>query len=154
MRKDTQLSRRDQDRPNASRFFSPWASDFWEPTRLFDEVFGGLPDNDDLLAPAIDIEESDSEFLISADLPGVKKQDISIECANNQMSISAERKYQHDEGRKQDRVERFYGTYQRSFALPPGVDAEKIRAEYESGVLKIHLPKGEKMKAKRIQIGV
>lgn len=152
MRKENQLARREQ----ASRlphFLSPWASDFWEPTRLFDEVFGGVG-NDDFLAPAIDIEETDNEFLVSADLPGIKKEDIAIECVNNQLNISAERKYEHSDSRKQGRTERFYGTYQRSFTLPAGVDAEKINADYDGGVLTLHLPKGEQAKAKRIQIGV
>ena len=152
MRKDSQLSRYDQSPARRPKFLSPWASDFWEPTRLFDEVFGGI-ENDNILAPAIDIEETDVEFLVSADLPGIKKEDISIESVNNQLSISAERKYENNEGRKQGRTERFYGTYQRSFTLPAGVDAEKIQADYKGGVLTVHLPKGEKSKAKRIQIG-
>ena len=152
MRKDSQLSRHDQSPTRRPKFLSPWASDFWEPTRFFDEVFGGI-DNENFLAPAIDIEEADAEYLVSADLPGMKKADISIECANNQLNISAERKYENTDGRKQGRTERFYGTYQRCFTLPAGVDAEKIQADYEGGVLTVHLPKGEKSKAKRIQIG-
>ena len=64
----------------------------------------------------------------------------------------AERKYETHENKKGNRHERFHGTYQRSFSLPQGVDAAKIAASYEGGVLEVHIPKGETVKSKRIQI--
>ena len=104
-------------------------------------------------SPAIDINETADEYLVSADLPGIKEDDIKIECNANQLTISAERKYDSTESKKENRRERFFGTYQRSFTLPQGVDSEKIDAKYEGGVLEIHIPKGEKVKSRRIQIG-
>lgn len=140
-----------------SSLFTPWFEDYFEPTRWFDEFLGRdflpLTAGEGFLAPAIDIEETSDEYLVSTDLPGVKKEDINIECSGNQLMISAERKYETVEGRKQDRRERFYGSYCRSFTLPAGSDPEKIEAAFENGVLTVHVHKGEQAKAKRIQIG-
>lgn len=140
-----------------SQYFSPWFDDRWEPSRLFDEFFGGnfspLSTEARSFAPAIDVEESADEYLVCADLPGVKKEDISIECTGNQLTLTAERKYENTEGRKQGRQERYYGNFMRSFTLPTGAEVDKIEAAYEDGVLQIHIPKGEQVKAKKIQIG-
>jgi len=139
-----------------SNFFSPWFDDYWEPARFFDDFFNrDLPvfsGNARSLAPAIDVDETADEYVVSADLPGIKKEDINIEYTGNQLTISAERKQEMLEGQNPERRERFYGTYQRSFTLPVGVETDKIAANYDGGVLTVHLPKGEKVKAKRIQI--
>lgn len=137
---------------------SPWTDEFWEPTRWFDEFFNrNLPSlsyDMESLPPAIDIDETENSYVVNADLPGVRREDISIECHNNQLSISAERKYESgQEERKQGRRERFQGKYFRSFTLPTGVNADEIHASYEDGVLTVEIPKGEESKAKRIEIG-
>jgi len=141
----------------ASSFLSPRFEDFFEPTRWFDDFLTRdlMPFYGDnrLLAPTVDIDETADEYIVSADLPGVKKEDISIECAENQLTISAERKYESVEGRKSDRQERYYGSYQRSFTLPSGVDADKVEASYDEGVLTLRIPKGEQAKARKIEIG-
>jgi len=140
-----------------SGFFSPLFEDYFEPARWFDDFFNremaGMRDQARSLAPAIDIDETADEYLVTADLPGIKKEDINIECVGNQLTISAERKYESTEGRKQERSERFYGTFQRSFTLPSGVDAENIQASYEGGVLTVHVPKVEQAKPRKIEIG-
>jgi len=140
-----------------SGFFSPLFEDYFEPARWFDDFFNremaGMREQARSLAPAIDIDETADEYLITADLPGIKKEDINIECIGNQLTISAERKYESTEGRKQERSERFYGTFQRSFTLPSGVDAENIQASYEGGVLTVHVPKVEQAKPRKIEIG-
>jgi HSP20 family protein len=128
-----------------SAFFSPWFDDYFEPSRWFDEQSRFMP-------PAVDVDESADEYVVSADLPGMKREDINIECVGNQLTISAERKYESSEGRKQERRERFYGIFQRSFTLPTGVDAEKIQAAYEGGVLTVHVPKAEQAKPRKIAI--
>jgi HSP20 family protein len=128
-----------------SAFFSPWFDDYFEPARWFDEQTRFMP-------PAVDVDESDNEYIVSADLPGMKKEDISVECIGNQLTISAERKYESTEGRKQERRERFYGTFQRSFTLPTGIDADRIQASYEGGVLIVHVPKAEQAKPRKISI--
>lgn len=140
-----------------SSFFTPWFDDFFEPTRWFDDF---LPKNlspmygeNRFFAPAMDIDETSEEYIVSADLPGVKREDISIECSGNQLCISAERKAESVEGRKTDRRERYYGSYQRSFTLPTGVNMDKIEASYEGGVLTVQIPKGEQARSRRIEIG-
>lgn len=157
MRKDISNTNQDQSNYPQSRrsnFLSPWGNDFWEPGS-WDNFFSPELSSFDskFLSPAIDVEESDNEYLVSADLPGLKKEDISIDCSGNQLTISAERKYEKQEGKKQGRRERFYGTYQRSFTLPVGVDTNKIDAAYDGGVLTVHIPKGENIKSKHIPIG-
>jgi HSP20 family protein len=140
-----------------NQFFSPWFEDYFEPVRWFDQFINrevmGSSDRERWMPPAIDIDETANEFLVCADLPGLRKEDISIECVSNQLTISAERKYESVEGRKQERRERFYGTFQRSFTLPGGVDTEGIQADYEGGVLTVHIPKVEQAKARKIEIG-
>lgn len=160
MRKDVSTTNQDQanyPQTRRSNFLSPWANDFWEPNTWMDNFFGpelsAFPFDNKFLSPAIDVDEGDNEYLVSADLPGLKKEDISIDCSGNQLTIFAERKYEKKEGKKQGRRERFYGTYQRSFTLPVGVDTNKIDAAYDGGVLTVHIPKGEMTKSKHIPIG-
>lgn len=161
MRKDlSTLNNRREGLPVTRRpsgFLSPWFEDFFEPTRWFDDFFGRelspMYGERSFLSPAIDIDETDSEYIVTADLPGVKKENVSIECSGNQLSISAERKYESTEGRRSDRRERYYGSYQRSFTLPTGADADRIEASFEGGVLTVTIPKGEQAKARKIEIG-
>lgn len=141
-----------------SRFLSPWFEDYWEPTRFIDDFFNRdfplMSTDSRFLSPAIDVEETKDEYLVTADLPGINKEDIDIECIGNQLTITAERKYESTEKeRRQGHQERFHGTYQRSFALPTSVDAEKISASYNNGVLTVHVPKVEQVKPRRIEIG-
>lgn len=136
-------------------FFTPWFEDFLEPTGWFDDLrrdLAPLYDENQFLTPAIDIDETDKEYIVSADLPGVKKEDISVECSGNQLTISAERKSDSNEGRRSGRRERYYGSYQRSFTLPVGSDTEKVDATYEGGVLSVRIPKGEESHPHRIEI--
>lgn len=139
-----------------SSVFAPWFDDVLEPARWLDEFFpremASLYSQGRFLAPAIDIDETSDAYVVSADLPGIKKDDISIECAGNQLSISAERKYEAQEGRRNERRERYYGSFQRTFTLPSGADLEKIEADYDGGVLTVRIPKGESAKARRIEV--
>jgi HSP20 family protein len=160
MRKDLSPSSQHAERMPTSRrssFFSPWFDDMYEPSRWLSDFFSGAmsPEigGNRFLAPAIDVDETSEAYVVSADLPGVKKEDISIECSGNQLTLSAERKYESGEGKRSERRERFYGSYQRSFTLPTGADADKIEASYEGGVLTVRIPKGETAKARKIEIG-
>ena len=135
-----------------SSYFSPWSNENWLDNFLDSDV-SSFTNDSRFLSPAIDIEETAEEYLVSADLPGIKKEDISIDCSANLLTICAERKYESGEGRKENRRERFFGTYQRSFTLPQGADTNKVEASYEGGVLLVHIPKGEAVKSRRIQIG-
>jgi HSP20 family protein len=106
-------------------------------------------------SPLVDITEDDKEYLIKADLPDVKKEDVKLTVQDEVMTISGERKYEKEEkGKKYHRVERAYGSFLRSFALPDDADGSKVSAEYKEGVLKVHLPKSEKAKPKSIEVEV
>ena len=103
-----------------------------------------------LMRPAYDIEETETHFVLSFDLPGMKQEDISIEVKDKVLSISGERKREETSVR---RSERFYGRFERQFALPDNLNADAVEAHYEHGVLKIALPKVEEAKPKKIEIG-
>ena len=106
-------------------------------------------------SPLVDITEDDKEYLIKADLPEVKKEDVKLTVQDDVMTISGERKYEKEEkGKKYHRVERAYGSFMRSFTLPEDADGSKVSAEYKEGVLKVHLPKSEKAKPKSIEVKV
>ncbi len=111
------------------------------------------------LIPAIDVEESEKAFRLTADLPGVKEEDINIEINDRTLSISGERTTERssssDEGRTQfNRTERHFGTFLRAFTLPENVNQDDISAEFENGVLFITLPKHaeKKSEGRRIQL--
>ena len=140
----------------------------WDPFREFDELQNrmrslffenGNGQEDELFAggelaawsPAVDVAEDDSEYLITADLPDVKKKDIKVTAEDGRLTISGERKREKEEKKKTwHRLERSYGSYTRSFRLPDEVDAAKIDAAFKDGVLTVHLPKSpEKAKQKK-----
>jgi len=118
--------------------------------RLFDEESGKFE-----WAPAADISETDKEYLVKAELPGVKREDVNITLDDGVITITGERKQEKEEkDEKRHRVERFYGTFSRSFGLPENVDDKAIRAESKDGVLYVHIPKIKAEKAKSVQIRV
>jgi len=99
--------------------------------------------------PSVDIEENDEMYMISADLPGLKKDDVKIDITGNSLKISGERSKEiKEEGYR----ERSYGRFARSFTLPEAIDAKKVEANFEDGVLRIVLPKTEVKKAQEIKI--
>ena len=106
-------------------------------------------------SPLVDVEESDKEFTIKAELPEVKKEDVKIELENGSIRISGERKIEKEEaGRRWHRLERSYGAFERAFTLPEGTQRTEIKAEFKDGLLKVHLPKGESSKPKALEIPV
>src|SRR4051795_8091113 len=105
--------------------------------------------------PTADITEDDKEYLIKAELPEMKKEDVKVTVENGVLTISGERKFEKEEkNKKYHRVERGYGTFVRSFALPDDADAGKVKAEFKSGLLTVHLPKSEQAKPKQIEVNV
>jgi HSP20 family protein len=129
-----------------------------EMNRMFNEFFRGSNGEEagsglGSWTPAVDIHETDEGFVIKAELPGVSKDDVSVDVHQNTLTLRGQRK--HEAEVKQDkyhRVERAYGTFQRSFVLPTMVDQEKGRATFKDGVLELHLPKSETAKPRRIAI--
>jgi len=99
-------------------------------------------------SPSVDIGETDHEFLVKAELPDVKKEDIKVTVQDNTLSISGERKMEkEEEGLRFHRMERSYGRFERSFSLPETTDSEKIRSEFKDGILTVYLPKNPEAKA-------
>lgn len=106
-------------------------------------------------APAVDIFEKEECLVIKAELPGMREKDINVHVENGVLTLSGERMREEDvKDENYHRVERFYGSFTRTFALPTMVDVPKIRASYKDGVLEVALPKAETAKAKRIEIKV
>ena len=132
--------------------------------RLFDEFFsrpfglspffsGSTVWGD--FAPSIDVSETDKEIVVSAELPGIEPEDINITLEHNTLTISGEKRAEKEEkGKRYYRLERSYGTFQRTIPLPEGIDEDKIDATFKRGVLKITLPKTEEAQQKRKQIAV
>lgn len=107
-------------------------------------------------APMVDITEDDTEYIIAAEVPSVNKEEIKAVIENGTLVISGERKVEKEEKNKKfHRVERSYGSFERSFALPADADPDNVTAEFKDGVLKVHLRKnpGDKPKPKEIAIG-
>lgn len=103
--------------------------------------------------PAVDVAETPQEYLIDVELPDVGKDDVKVSVADGVLCIEGERRRGKDEkDKKYHRVERAYGCFLRSFALPDDVDEDKLRAELKEGVLGIHLPKSEKAKPRAIEV--
>ena len=106
-------------------------------------------------APSVDISEDDKEWLVKTDLPEVKKEDVKVTVENGVLTITGERKFEKEEkDKKYHRIERAYGNFLRSFALPDAADGSKVAAEFKDGVLKVHLPKSEKAKPKAVEVKV
>jgi HSP20 family protein len=103
--------------------------------------------------PAMDLVETDADFVLRADLPGLAENDVSIEVEDSVLTISGQRKTEHEE-RKEGyyRVERASGTFSRSLTLPEGVDPERVEASFDRGVLEVRIPKPEQRKPRKVTI--
>jgi HSP20 family protein len=130
-----------------------------EMNQLFSTFFGDAtsPTNGNTRrwVPAMDLVETEDQFVVRADLPGLAEEDISIELEANVLTISGERK--HEEKTEKEgffRVERAFGTFARTLTLPDGVDADAIKAEFANGVLEVRIPKPEQRKPRKVAIGV
>ena len=103
--------------------------------------------------PAMDLFEADDHFVLKADLPGLTEDDVSIEIRDNALTISGERKSEHEQReRGWYRVERATGRFSRSLSLPEGINADAVTAAFQNGVLEVHIPKPEERKPRRVQI--
>jgi HSP20 family protein len=105
--------------------------------------------------PAVDVYEDENAFLIKVELPEVSREDVKVNLSENTLSISGERRFENEDRRDgYHRVERSYGQFYRSFALPPNVNAEGISAQYKDGVLRLTLPKKEEARPRQIDVAV
>ena len=106
-------------------------------------------------APSVDIAETPEEFVVKAELPEVKKEDVKVSVTNGVLRVEGHRKQEKEEnGKKFHRIERSYGSFLRTFTLPDNVDEAKLRAEFKDGMLMLRLPKSEKAKPKAIEINI
>ena len=105
--------------------------------------------------PLVDVTEDEKEFLIKAELPEMKKEDVKVTVENGTLHITGERKFEKEEKtKKYHRIERAYGTFERTFVLPEGTKGEAVTADYKDGMLKVHLPKKEEAKPKPLEVKV
>lgn len=106
-------------------------------------------------APRVDIAETDKEFLIKAELPEIRKEDVKVEVNNGVLTLRGERKQEKEEkGKKFHRIERSYGSFTRSFTLPENVDQSRIKASFKDGMLNIQLQKTEAKQPRAIEVKV
>ncbi|KHE92845.1 MAG: Hsp20/alpha crystallin family protein [Candidatus Scalindua rubra] len=140
----------------------------WNPWREMEDMFGrydravGLPRSGsreimtaDDWCPRVDIVENDNEFVIKAEIPEVKKEDIKVSVDNGVLTLKGERKQEKEEkGKKFHRVERCFGSFTRSFTLPENVDESKVKATFKDGMLNLQVPKTEETKPKAIDVKI
>ena len=139
----------------------------WEPfrefstlqdrmNRLFRETQGNSQDESltsSSFAPAVDVYEDEHNVTLKIEVPGIDEKDIDVRIENNTLTVHGERKIEKEEKEENyRRVERQYGSFTRTFNLPPTVDAENVQADYDKGVLKITLPKKAEAKPKQIKV--
>ncbi len=128
--------------------------------RALQNFWGGNGDFESMLPasewqPSVDISEDDQALKVKVDLPGIKPEDVEISVSDDRLTIKGERKEETEDDNKETkvhRIERRYGSFYRSIALPPGTKADDVVAEADNGVITIHLPKGEVTKAKRVAV--
>ena len=128
--------------------------------RVFDEAANRSKDYDDEMSkcdwrPIVDIFDTEKAIVINAELPGVTREDITLDVKENILSLKGERK-SSEEVKKENyyRMERCFGSFERAFTLPSAVDQEKIKANFKDGILRIEIPKPEEKRPKQISINV
>jgi HSP20 family protein len=124
--------------------------------RLFDRFFEGRTPNGTgrRWIPAMDLVETDDHLVLRADLPGMTEDDVDIEIKDNVLTVSGERKAEHeDKSEGYHRVERSFGSFSRSLTLPAGVDPDKVEANFDNGVLEVRIPKPAEATPTRVEIG-
>jgi HSP20 family protein len=126
--------------------------------RVFEDAFSRLlsePRTGRPWSPPVDIFETENELVLKADVPDVSQKDIDVRVENQTLTISGERSFEQDQNSKgYHRIERSYGSFVRSFAVPPTVDTEKVAPEYKNGVLTVSLPKKEAAKPRQVKVEV
>jgi HSP20 family protein len=135
----------------AARYRDPFAEMRTEMDRVFEAFLGrslfgrsNLPRvaAPDLVAPHIDIRENETEIVLEAELPGIDEKDVAVVVKNGVLSLKGEKKYERDEKKDAYRLtERSYGSFERMFELPEGIDEDNIKANFDKGVLRITVPK-------------
>jgi len=124
-----------------------------EVDRLFDRLFD-TPAGAQRWAPPMDLVEAEDHYVLKADLPGVSEEDVAIEVENGVLTLTGERKAEHERSERGFyRIERAFGRFQRQLTMPEGIDTDAVTAEFDKGVLSVRIPKPEQVKPRRIAIG-
>lgn len=128
----------------------PFSQEF---NRLFNTLFDAGDAPSQRWLPPMDLVEAEDHFALKADLPGLAEEDVSIEIQDSTLTISGERKAEHEQKeRGWYRVERQFGRFSRSLTLPEGIDADAVSASFDKGVLEVRIPKPEERKPRRVEI--
>ncbi len=139
----------------ATRNLAPWAG-FRELEDQLERVFSGRAPAAcarDGWTPAVDLRETEEAYVLEADLPGLKKEDIAVTVVDDVVTLKGARKWEHEgKAKGYQRVERSYGAFERSFRIADGIDAGKVEAQFQDGVLNVTLPKPEEAKPKQIEV--
>jgi HSP20 family protein len=122
------------------------------PWRLLDEFLGESPRVRGF-APAVDVIEKEDEYLVTAEIPGAKAEDVTVELHEGVLTLHGEKRSERDERKEHARyIERVFGSFSRSFSLPQNAEGEKVQAAFKDGVLTVHIPKREEAKPRTINI--
>lgn len=125
---------------------------------LLDQVldrFANQPAGSRPWGPAVDIVENDKELVLAADLPGVKLEEVEVKIEDGTLTLSGSRKFENEDNKNgYHRIERSYGEFHRAFTLPDSVDATKVEAAFENGVLKVTLPKKELARPRTVKVEI
>lgn len=125
-----------------------------EMSRFMNGLLEGNGRNNQAWVPALDVWETETEIVYAVDLPGIPEEQITVELEDGALTIAAERERTQEEAQDRfHRYERHYGTFSRTIGVPQGVAEGDVAAEYENGVLEVHVKKPEQPKPKRIQVG-
>ena len=126
--------------------------------RLFDGSLAGKSDAGAVFGdwtPAMDIEETDGEYLLKTDLPAMKREEVKVGISDGVLTVEGERKHEKEEkDRKFHKIERSYGRFVRRVAVPTDVDLQKINAEFKDGVLNVHMPKSASAKPRSVDVKI
>jgi HSP20 family protein len=157
------LIRREPNLPFFPRYEGPLFRDMEEMSDRIGKLFGNWTRPFDVTEslkvadwfPAVDIQETEKEYLIKLEVPEVKKEDVKVTAQENELTVSGERKLEKEEkGKKFHRIERAYGTFVRTFTIPNDADETKISAEFKDGLLVVKLAKLDKPRPKTIEVKV
>ena len=148
--------------PFFPRFETPLFRELEEMTDRFGKLFGTTRPFDVTESlkvadwtPAVDIQETEKEYILKVEVPEVRKEDIKVTAQEGELTVTGERKLEKEEKNKKfHRIERAYGTFLRTFNLPVDTDETKVSADYKEGLLQIHVPKLEKPRPKTVEVKV
>jgi HSP20 family protein len=148
--------------PERSREMAPYGTAPWNPLRVMNELlrwdpFGelaGAPLATSAFVPRFDVRETKDAYMFTADLPGLREEDVEVSVSGNTLTVSGQRQEEETtEGEQWHCAERSYGEFRRSFTLPEGADAAQASAEFKNGVLRLRVPKRAEVQPRRIAVG-